>query len=135
MVARCVARQPSVIDFVCGLKLNLSSGTRSSDLRVLPISWSNSGRSALLTFLLSCGSACGCAAIMPPGITFEQMIVLIKGGKRICRRKMGSVLILLFSLFVLWNLTGVYAFAACRGEKPAFDSHGWHWSLQGNRVT
>src|SRR5579859_8170902 len=44
MVARCVASAPSDIDLVCGLKSSLLSGTRSSDLRVLAISWSNSGR-------------------------------------------------------------------------------------------
>src|ERR1039458_2416547 len=47
--------------------------------------------------------------------------------------KVGRVLIWFFALFVLWNLTGVYAFATCRGEKAAFDRHGWHRSLQRDR--
>src|SRR5271170_4896732 len=43
MVAKCEASQPTVPDFSCGFQPHLSSGTRSSTLRVLAISWSNSG--------------------------------------------------------------------------------------------
>src|SRR5580765_8738388 len=77
MVARWVARAPSDDDLACGLKLNLSSGMRSSDLRVLAISWSNSGSMDWLIFLLSCGKFCGCAAIVISLNNADQMIVLI----------------------------------------------------------
>src|SRR6186713_2151475 len=43
---RCVARPPTDIDFVCGFQASRSFGTRSSSLRVVVISWSNSGSSA-----------------------------------------------------------------------------------------
>ena len=36
----CVASPPSDIDFACGFHDSLSSGSRSSSLRVVPISWS-----------------------------------------------------------------------------------------------
>jgi hypothetical protein len=38
IVATCVASSTSDIDFGCGFHANLSSGTRSSSLRVTPIS-------------------------------------------------------------------------------------------------
>src|SRR5580700_6204244 len=38
----CEASQPTVPDFSCGFQPHLSSGTRSSTLRVFCISWSNS---------------------------------------------------------------------------------------------
>src|ERR1700732_1002136 len=41
-VATCPASQPNVPDFSCGFQFHLSSGTRSSVLRVFRISWSNS---------------------------------------------------------------------------------------------
>src|SRR6266496_2241939 len=43
MVATWLASQPMVPDFSCGFQFHLSSGTRSRVLRVLCISWSNSG--------------------------------------------------------------------------------------------
>jgi len=54
----------------------------------------------------------------------------------LCQRSAndGSVLIWFSALLVLWNLTGINAFAACRSEKAAFDRHGWHRSLQRNRA-
>src|SRR5271170_8363796 len=42
-VPTCEASQPTVPDFSCGFQPHLSSGARSSTLRVLCISWSNSG--------------------------------------------------------------------------------------------
>ena len=38
-----MASSPSDIDFTCGLNAALSSGTRSSSVRVVAVSWSNSG--------------------------------------------------------------------------------------------
>ena len=45
MSARWLAFQPIVWDFGWACQSSLSSGTRSSTLRVFAISWSNSGRS------------------------------------------------------------------------------------------
>src|ERR1019366_2160308 len=53
MVAMCTARAPISKDFGCGLKLNLSSGIRARHLRVVAISWSNSGSRASLIFIVS----------------------------------------------------------------------------------
>src|SRR5216684_2912040 len=47
----CVASDPIENDLGCGFQSSLSSGTRSSVFRVLPISWSNSGSSASLMFI------------------------------------------------------------------------------------
>src|SRR5260370_5297578 len=38
MLAKCVARPPSEVDFTCGFHASLSSGTRSKVLRVFAIS-------------------------------------------------------------------------------------------------
>ena len=38
MLPRCDASSPSAIDFSCGFHASLSSGIRSSSLRVVPIS-------------------------------------------------------------------------------------------------
>src|SRR5262249_16906029 len=43
MVAMWLASHPTVPDFSCGFQPHLSSGTRSSVVRVFFISWSNSG--------------------------------------------------------------------------------------------
>src|SRR5262249_35540718 len=43
MVPTWLASQPSVPDFSCGFQFHFSLGMRSSTLRVLAISWSNSG--------------------------------------------------------------------------------------------
>src|SRR5712692_8955770 len=51
--AMWVASHPSVPDFVCGFQPSFSSGTRSRLFRVLDISWSNSGRRALLSGIVS----------------------------------------------------------------------------------
>ena len=44
MSATWLAFQPIVFDLGCGFQSSLSSGMRSRTLRVLAISWSNSGR-------------------------------------------------------------------------------------------
>src|SRR5262245_66528019 len=43
MVPTWLASQPSVPDFSCGFQFHFSLGMRSRTLRVLAISWSNSG--------------------------------------------------------------------------------------------
>ena len=48
MLLRCVARPPSDIDLSCGFHASRSSGSRSSNRRVEPISWSKSASSASL---------------------------------------------------------------------------------------
>src|SRR5689334_16036010 len=53
MLAICVASSPIAHDFGCGFQRSLLSGTRSSVFRVLAISWSNSGRSKSVIFMLS----------------------------------------------------------------------------------
>ena len=45
IVARCCASCPTAYDFACGFQSNRSSGTRSSTVRVMLISWSNSDSS------------------------------------------------------------------------------------------
>ncbi len=60
--AMCDARRPAVIDFSCGLKPNLSSGTRSMTVRDVAISWSNSGiREALIAIFISSDVNLRCA--------------------------------------------------------------------------
>src|SRR5882762_8898327 len=48
MVATWIASQPTVPDLSCGFQFHFSSGQRSKVLRVLCISWSNSGSSDCL---------------------------------------------------------------------------------------
>src|SRR5258706_12853271 len=43
VLPRCVARPPRLIDFTCGFQASCASGTRSSTMRRLVVSWSNSG--------------------------------------------------------------------------------------------
>src|SRR4029077_7825971 len=113
MVARCVASALSDAYLVCGLKLSLSSGMRSSDLRVLAISWSNSGSIVRFMVMLSCGIACGCAAMMASLNSADWMIVLTFRHKVFCasatahiwslvnKRSLSSVLIRVVGQFLI----------------------------------
>src|SRR5258705_2537242 len=52
MLLKCVANPPIAVDFSCGFQSDLSSGTRSSVLRVFAISLSNSGNNDSLSAIL-----------------------------------------------------------------------------------
>src|SRR5215217_3848656 len=49
--ATWVASRPRLIDLSCGFQSARPSGTRSSSLRVVAISWSNSGNKVWLNFI------------------------------------------------------------------------------------
>src|SRR3954467_10741402 len=55
MFEMCAARCPIVNDFSCGFQAKSASGTRSSSRRVVPISWSYSGRRLSLSAMGSSG--------------------------------------------------------------------------------
>ena len=57
------ARRPIFMDFSCGVQSHLSSGTRSSSLRVVLTSWSNSGRRESLIFIPDHCTLRGCGKI------------------------------------------------------------------------